>query len=85
MCASLRTFILTAMALALAFSGTKWRRRELVWLMYPFMVLAAYKLLAQDLPRGQTVALFVSLLLYGSALILLPRILQKASRSGSLQ
>lgn len=85
MCAALRTFILTAAALALAFSGTKWGRRELVWLMYPFMALAAYKLLAQDLPRGQTLALFISLLLYGGTLILLPRILQKASRSSSLR
>lgn len=85
MCAALRTFILTATALALAFSGAKWGRRELVWLMYPFMALAAYKLLAQDLPRGQTLALFISLLLYGGTLILLPRILQKASRSSSLQ
>lgn len=80
-CASLRTFILTAMAIVLALCGTTWRRRELVWLMYPFMALAAYKLLVQDLPRGQTVSLFLSLFLYGGALILLPRILQKSRRS----
>ena len=83
--ASLRTFILTAMALALAFHGTKWRRRELVWLMYPFMALAAFKVVVQDLAHGQTISLFVSLFLYGGALILLPRILQKASRTSSLQ
>ena len=81
LCAALRTFILTAMAIVLGFSGTTWRRRELVWLMYSFMALAAYKLLVQDLPRGQTLSLFVSLFLYGGALILLPRILQKSRRA----
>lgn len=75
---TLRTAVLTVLAIFLAWSGARWRRFELVWLVYPFMVLTAYKLLVQDLPQGETLALFVSLLLYGGALVLLPRILQRA-------
>jgi hypothetical protein len=41
------------------------------------MVLTGYKLVAQDLRHGETIALFASLLLYGGTLVLLPRILQK--------
>jgi len=78
LCGALRTFVLTLMAILLAFSGMAWKRRELLWLLYPFMALAGYKLLVQDLPRGQTLSLFASLFLYGGALILLPRILQKS-------
>src|SRR5579872_3456196 len=78
LCGALRTFVLTLMAILLAFSGMTWKRRELLWLLYPFMALAGYKLLVQDLPRGQTLSLFASLFLYGGALILLPRILQKS-------
>jgi hypothetical protein len=79
-CSTLRTFVLTALAILLAFGGTAWKRRELVWLVYPFMALIACKLLVYDLPQGQTLPLFASLLLYGGALVLLPRVLQKSKR-----
>lgn len=71
-----------ALPVLMAWAGTTWERRELVWLVYPFFVLAAYKLVARDLPHADTVSLFASLFLYGGALILLPRILQK-SKPGS--
>ena len=79
-CPTLRTAALTLLSVALAWSGTRWPRFELVWLVYPFMALTAYKLLAQDFVEGQTMALFVSLFLYGGALVLLPRILQRGRR-----
>ena len=74
---TLRTAVLVAMSLTMAWSGTRWRRFEAVWLVYPFMVLTAYKLAIQDLPDGQTLPLFASLFLFGGALVLLPRIVQK--------
>jgi hypothetical protein len=77
-CTTLRTFVLTVLAMLLAWTGTTWKRLELVWLVYPLMIVTAYKLLAQDLPDGQTSSLFVSLFLYGGALVLLPRILQRS-------
>jgi hypothetical protein len=77
---TLRTAVLTLLSVAMAWSGTRWPRFELVWLVYPFMTITAYKLLAQDFVEGQTLTLFVSLFLYGGALVLLPRILQKGRR-----
>lgn len=69
------------MALLLALGGVAWKRRELIWLVYMFMALTAYKLLVHDLPGGQTLSLFASLSMFGAALILLPRILQKPTDS----
>ncbi len=76
-CAILRTLVLAAAALALAWTGSRWKRPELVWLAYPVLVLIAYKLALQDLPEGHTLPLFASLFLFGGALVWLPRILQK--------
>jgi hypothetical protein len=76
-CPTLRTGVLTALSVAIAWGGRRWQRFELVWLVYPFMVLAAYRLIVRDLRQSETIALFASLLLYGGALVLLPRILQK--------
>jgi hypothetical protein len=45
------------------------------------MIFTAYKLLTQDLQESHKLALFVSLLLYGGALVLLPRILQGSRRT----
>lgn len=79
--AMVRTAVLTVMAVVLAWAGTRWSRVELVWLVYALMIVAAYKLLTQDLRQEATAMLFVSLLFYGGTLILLPRLLQKARGS----
>jgi hypothetical protein len=70
------TIVLTAVALVLAWVGVRWHRKELVWLMYPFMVLAGFRIVMRDLPSATTMDLVIPLLLFGAALILLPRILQ---------
>jgi hypothetical protein len=75
-CSTLRTAVLTSLAVAGAAIGKRWQRRELIWLAYPLMVFTAYKLLAQDFQESHKLGLFASLLLYGSALVILPRILQ---------
>jgi len=74
-CATLRTLVLTGGSVLLALAAARWRRRELVLLVYLVMVLSAYKLLTQDLQQDRTLALFLSLALYGGALMLLPRLL----------
>jgi hypothetical protein len=74
---TLGTAILTLLSVALAWSGMRWHRRELVWLVYGFMALAAWKLVARDFQHEHSLALVVSLLFYGGTLILLPRILQR--------
>jgi hypothetical protein len=75
-CASLRTFVLSAAALLLAWAGTRWDRPEFGRLVYPVMVLGAYRMIVVDLHQDRTAALFLSLLLYGGALILLPKLIR---------
>ncbi len=76
------TMVLTGLSLALAWAGTRWGRRELVWLLYGFMALAGYKLATRDFMDEHNLPLVVSLLCYGGALILLPRMLRVQSPAG---
>jgi hypothetical protein len=73
--APLRTALLTTLSVALAWCGTRWRRRELVWLAYPVLCAAGAKLVVEDFGQGQSLNVFVSLTFCGATLILLPRIL----------
>jgi len=73
-CATLRTSVLAGLSLLLAWVSSRWRRRELSYLIYPVMFLGGYRLVMQDLQQGHTGALFFSLLLYGTVLIALPRL-----------
>ena len=45
-------------------------------LVYPVMALGAYRMVGVDLQQDRTAALFLSLLLYGGALMLLPRLMR---------
>jgi len=71
------TAALICLSLGLAVCGVKWRRRELIWVVYGAMALGAFKLATMDFAYATTLPLVVSLLFYGGALILLPRILAK--------
>ena len=75
-CATLRTFVLSATALLLAWAGGRWDRPEFGRLVYPVMALGAYRMVVVDLHQDRTAALFLSLLLYGGALILLPKLIR---------
>ncbi len=78
---TLGTVVLTGLALALAWVGTHWRKPELVWLLWGFMALGGYKLAIRDFINEHNLTLVVSLLCYGGALIVLPRMLRgKPSR-----
>jgi len=79
---TLGTVVLTGLALTLAWAGTHWGKRELVWLLCGFMALCGYKLAMRDFMNEHNLALVVSLLCYGGALILLPRILRGQSAAG---
>jgi hypothetical protein len=72
----MRTFVLSAAALLLAWAGARWDRPEFGRLVYPVMVLGAYRIVVVDLHQDRTAALFLSLLLYGGALILLPKLIR---------
>ena len=75
-CATLRTFVLSAAALLLAWAGGRWDRPEFGRLVYPVMALGAYRMISVDLQQDRTAALFLSLLIYGGALILLPKLIR---------
>jgi hypothetical protein len=77
---TLGTIVLTTFSVALAWASTHWHKRELVWLVYGFMGLGAWKLAMRDFVNERDLALVISLLFYGGALILLPRMLRKASQ-----
>jgi hypothetical protein len=77
-CPTLRTAALVGMALLLAWAGSRWHYPEFSRLAYPAMILGGYRLLTQDLYEERKVTLFLSLLVYGAALTIVPR-LKKAS------
>jgi hypothetical protein len=73
-CATLRTTVLAGGALLLGAMGARWKIPELSRLIYPTMALGAFRLLTQDLHQDRTAALFLSLLVFGAALLALPRL-----------
>ena len=69
-----RTIVNCALALALAFLGSRSKRVELIWVAYAAVAFGTLKLLFEDLRFGNAASLVVSLLFYGLILILLPRL-----------
>ena len=76
--AVIRTLITCALALALAFSGSRWHRLELVWTAYGTLAFVTAKLLFEDLPHSHSGAIAVSIFLYAIALIAVPRLARTA-------
>lgn len=69
-----RTIVNCALALALGYLGSRWKRVELGWVAYTAVAFGTIKLLFEDLRFGNAASLVVSLLFYGLILILLPRL-----------
>lgn len=82
--AVIRTLITCALALALAFSGSRWARVELVWTAYGILALVAAKLLFQDLAHGQSGSIALSIFLYAAALIVIPRVARLGRKNTGL-
>jgi hypothetical protein len=80
-CATLRTGTVVGFGLVLAAISSRSKFRDLAHLIYPLMLLAAYRLLTDDLHRERKVALFLSLLLYGATLLALPRLRRAQTNS----
>lgn len=75
--ATLRTGVLALSALMLAWIG-RWRAMpEASWLVYAVLAAGGLKLLLEDLRAGRAATLFISLALYGGALILAPRLARR--------
>jgi hypothetical protein len=72
--ATVRTAVLVAGTIVLAWAGRRPSWREAGWLAYPALVGTGLKILLEDLPSGRAATLFVSFGLYGAALLLVPRL-----------
>ncbi len=70
------TIAMIAAAFGLGYAGARQNRRELVWLIYCLMACAAARILTRDLIAASKLELVAPLLLFGAALILLPRIVK---------
>jgi hypothetical protein len=81
--APLRTAVLVLLAVAAGWSGRRFRRTELTWLVYPLLALCGFKLIAEELRYSRSIALFVSLIFFGGALVLLPRWLRQPGGSAA--
>ena len=73
-----RTAVLAALVLGLALASRQGSWPELAWLVYPLVALGGLKLLLQDLREGRPATLVLSLTLYGTVLLLAPRLLKRA-------
>ena len=70
--AFIRTLVLCAAALALAYSGAHWRRMELTRIGYATLVLVALKLVLEDLRHGHLEFIAASIFLFALTLIAVP-------------
>lgn len=75
--ATLRTGVLALLAVALGWAARRWTLPELAWFVYPLLAIGGLKLVTEDLREGRPATLFVSLVLYGGALIAAPRLLRR--------
>jgi hypothetical protein len=69
-----RTVVNCALALALGYLGSRWKRIDLAWVAYTAVAFGTLKLLFEDLRFGNAASLVISLLFYGLILIQLPRL-----------
>ncbi len=72
--AFIRTLALCALALALAFAGSRWRRAELTRIAYATLALVAAKLLFEDMRQGRLEFIAASIFLFAITLIAVPRL-----------
>jgi hypothetical protein len=79
--APVRTVVISVASYALAWAARATARRELRALAYLALVLGGLKILIEDVPGGAPASLFVGFILYGAALLLVPRLLRAAPSS----
>src|SRR4030095_8593226 len=75
--ATVRTAMLTAVALLLGWASRFKGFREAAWLVYPTLALAVLKLVVEDFPQGRPATLFLALALCGVAFLFAPRLARR--------
>lgn len=78
MLATVRTGVLAAATLFVAWLGSHAKYREWAWLVYPMLIAIGLKMVAQDFKHSRPATLFIALAFYGAALILAPRLKRAA-------
>jgi hypothetical protein len=79
--AFLRTLTLCAAALALAFCGSYWRRKELTGMGYAMLALVAVKLVFEDLRLGHLEFIAASIFLFAVTLIAVPHLARMGQKT----
>jgi hypothetical protein len=82
--AFIRTLILCAAALALAFGGSRWRRLELTRMAYATLGVVVVKLLFEDLRLGHLEFIAASFFLFAITLIAVPRLARMGQKSSEV-
>jgi len=75
--ATIRTITLAAAVVLMGLLARGDRVREAGWLIYPLLIAAGLKILLEDFRQSEPATLFLALLVYGSALIVGPRLASK--------
>lgn len=81
--AVVRTLVSCAAGLALAWCGSRWQRKELVWLAWTALALVALKLLFEDLRHGHLGFTAVSFFVYAISILLVPRLLHSKGKAAT--
>ena len=77
--AAVRTAVLSALAILLAWFSRKVPALALRWLVYPLLIVTALKFLFEDLAVGRPLTLFLGFMCYGATLMIAPRLLKAAA------
>ncbi len=78
--AFLRTLVISAMALCLAFAGSRWGRIAMTRLAYAALAFVAAKLLFEDLRHGHMEFIAGSIFLFAITLIAVPRLVRLGAK-----
>lgn len=79
--AVIRTLVTCALALALAWGGSWWGRRELIWLAWATLAFGASKLLFEDVRHGRLEFTAASIFVYAITLLLVPGLVRLRRKS----
>ncbi|MCG3193109.1 MAG: hypothetical protein DIJKHBIC_02359 [Thermoanaerobaculia bacterium] len=80
-----RTAVLAIGAFLLAFACQKTGLPEFGWIAYLLLVAGGGKLVLEDLQLGSSATRFPAFILFGAAMILVPRLLRQHPKAGSAQ
>jgi hypothetical protein len=82
--AVIRTLTTCSLALALAYAGSRWERKELGWLAYGALVFVASKLVFEDMRHGHLGFTAASIFLYAITLLSVPRLVRLGQKTRSV-